>query len=192
MATARARASWAHPRSRGENSGPCTARPILGGSSPLTRGKRPYERGRAEPRGLIPAHAGKTPSYELYRRASAAHPRSRGENAGFRWSSDEVVGSSPLTRGKLPARDTRARRGRLIPAHAGKTSRSRSRRAGRRAHPRSRGENSDPQPLPLTWSGSSPLTRGKPRWTLLPLESRGLIPAHAGKTEAHCLVPSGV
>ena len=31
-------------------------------------------------------------------------------------------------------------------------------------------------------SGSSPLTRGKPRWRHRPPEHRGLIPAHAGKT----------
>ena len=52
--------SRAHPRSRGENPH-CTLRsPLVGGSSPLTRGKRavcPQVRNR---RRLIPAHAGKT------------------------------------------------------------------------------------------------------------------------------------
>ena len=50
----------------------------------------------------------------------------------------------------------------LIPAHAGKTHRAGSPAAGRRAHPRSRGEN---------------LARGHP-----PDHEQGLIPAHAGKT----------
>ena len=73
---------------------------------------------------------------------------------------------------------------RLIPAHAGKTS-------GRitvchilPAHPRSRGENSGMVVVPMVTSGSSPLTRGKPRLTRGRVVRRGLIPAHAGKTSA--------
>ena len=70
----------------------------------------------------------------------------------------------------------------LIPAHAGKTCVSASMRSKRRAHPRSRGENSyHAQTLQLQ-GGSSPLTRGKraahPVWTA----GHRLIPAHAGKT----------
>ena len=50
----------AHPRSRGENELECIAGQVVGGSSPLTRGKRDAcLRGR-EGLGLIPAHAGKT------------------------------------------------------------------------------------------------------------------------------------
>ena len=51
----------AHPRSRGENArrgGPITSGP---GSSPLTRGKLCSCLLRCCGRGLIPAHAGKTP-----------------------------------------------------------------------------------------------------------------------------------
>ena len=50
----------AHPRSRGENTGPHGRRSTPAGSSPLTRGKhrRPL---RCRPAiRLIPAHAGKT------------------------------------------------------------------------------------------------------------------------------------
>ena len=52
--------TWAHPRSRGENTrrrGESAARQ---GSSPLTRGKRWRARRGHRGRGLIPAHAGKT------------------------------------------------------------------------------------------------------------------------------------
>ena len=93
----------------------------------------------------------------------AAHPRSRGENLLFDNVGKELPGSSPLTRGKLSCMNSMGVCTRLIPAHAGKTSRHRS----------------------PTWSaaGSSPLTRGKLRLATLVTLGDGLIPAHAGKTE---------
>ena len=76
----RCSATWAHPRSRGENDQRAAARRDCGGSSPLTRGKL-YEQGCewADKR-LIPAHAGKTRRAHDARRLRKAHPRSRGEN----------------------------------------------------------------------------------------------------------------
>ena len=50
------------------------------------------------------------------------------------------------------------------------------------AHPRSRGENTEPRTLLRVSGGSSPLTRGKPPTKLSFVLMRGLIPAHAGKT----------
>ena len=50
----------AHPRSRGENRCTHFRTRMLGGSSPLTRGKHRDFRRCLEPVGLIPAHAGKT------------------------------------------------------------------------------------------------------------------------------------
>ena len=133
--------------------------------------------------GLIPAHAGKTALAPMRPRRSAAHPRSRGENASQvrRWL--EAKGSSPLTRGKRPRGDRRQRRAGLIPAHAGKTTRTAHLVGARRAHPRSRGENHSNGSPRGRETGSSPLTRGK-----LPTGHRAnphqrLIPAHAGKTE---------
>ena len=53
---------WAHPRSRGENRC-CASLPWPGaGSSPLTRGKLAGSLRVLTNRGLIPAHAGKTPA----------------------------------------------------------------------------------------------------------------------------------
>ncbi len=73
-------ASWAHPRSRGENQNGDDTTPPRKGSSPLTRGKH-QERGRLGDRlGLIPAHAGKTRARALSMPRPRAHPRSRGEN----------------------------------------------------------------------------------------------------------------
>ena len=75
------------------------------------------------------------------------------------------TGSSPLTRGK-PA-----------------TPRPLSRSA--RAHPRSRGENTDDAVMRLSVYGSSPLTRGKQGRGRSRIRSVGLIPAHAGKTHRY-------
>ena len=92
-----------------------------GGSSPLTRGKRPVEGYDARSTRLIPAHAGKTVL---------------GSHVG-----PVLHGSSPLTRGKLAEKVLQAAEMRLIPAHAGKTRADHGRRDRPRAHPRSRGEN---------------------------------------------------
>ena len=132
------------------------------GSSPLTRGKRDAALGEAHGPGLIPAHAGKTPSTQLRAHSHPAHPRSRGENSGPRHLGACTGGSSPLTGGKTPRRQWTAFR----PS----------------AHPRSRGEN---WPTMFTYQvcpGSSPLTRGKHLDRRATVQADGLIPAHAGKT----------
>ena len=92
------------------------------------------------------------------------------------------AGSSPLTRGK----HTYDRRNLidvgLIPAHAGKTVPRLGRWGLDRTHPRSRGENAQCVDDVGVFTGSSPLTRGKPgREHHQPVQA-GLIPAHAGKT----------
>ena len=53
-------ATWAHPRSRGENGERSVAETTARGSSPLTRGKHRGPEGDVRGRRLIPAHAGKT------------------------------------------------------------------------------------------------------------------------------------
>ena len=152
----------AHPRSRGENTPSPQTRMAPHGSSPLTRGKRVERRARPPSRGLIPAHAGKTSRVDAGAARPQAHPRSRGENEGREQVGQANAGSSPLTRGKLIALNLSKSAGRLIPAHAGKTGRTRRRVGSRRAHPRSRGENVFRQALLEVDNGSSPLTRGKP------------------------------
>ena len=153
--------SPAHPRSRGENDALLDRRRRRGGSSPLTRGKRPrHPRPLPELR-LIPAHAGKTTWGRCCTSPPRAHPRSRGENDSQRAALDGPRGSSPLTRGKHDQlRPSRGPRG-LIPAHAGKTAPPVSSSSGAGAHPRSRGENEIGGGLGAHLLGSSPLTRGK-------------------------------
>ena len=155
---------------------------LLGGSSPLTRGKpRAPIRGRRIIR-LIPAHAGKTHSLAWFFRAYAAHPRSRGENREPYTKEHHVTGSSPLTRGKLLSLTKICGLRRLIPAHAGKTFVGVDEGGGGGAHPRSRGENGTRIDCDMTRRGSSPLTRGKPRRRARCRSGGRLIPAHAGKT----------
>ena len=91
-------------------------------------------------------------------------------------------GSSPLTRGKLRRPDRCEPTARLIPAHAGKTLCVRCSFDPGRAHPRSRGENQAAANARTNDTGSSPLTRGKPRAAGRARPRCRLIPAHAGKT----------
>ena len=141
--------------------------------------------------GLIPAHAGKTSTPSRAAPRKRAHPRSRGENNWTRPPCPTRSGSSPLTRGKHGERsDVGPRRG-LIPAHAGKTSRSCSRAGCRGAHPRSRGENELSAKVAHNAQGSSPLTRGKHQVGGRLRDRLGLIPAHAGKTSRGVSEDSG-
>ena len=152
------------------------------GSSPLTRGKRAddgYGSGRG---GLIPAHAGKTTSTQIWRAKCRAHPRSRGENSPCTTSWLIRLGSSPLTRGKRGHAVRPQPRRRLIPAHAGKTEAAPRQAIPCTAHPRSRGENDHVAEFLAATPGSSPLTRGKHLAGLPVGLFRRLIPAHAGKT----------
>ena len=96
------------------------------------------------------------------------------------------MGSSPLTRGKQQAADGCHDRGRLIPAHAGKTCASEELVHEVGAHPRSRGENLSPSLTQVAGGGSSPLTRGKQALGPLGPRAGRLIPAHAGKTPGRC------
>ena len=172
----------AHPRSRGENCGLAVRDLRQCGSSPLTRGKPITSQEALDAIRLIPAHAGKTAQDVIRLSRHTAHPRSRGENAPGIASVNCRQGSSPLTRGKPTRLMAGAAPPRLIPAHAGKTSKSSASGSAPQAHPRSRGENQVAGDVILTVHGSSPLTRGKRRSGTRTPRLTGLIPAHAGKT----------
>ena len=154
------------------------------GSSPLTRGKRAPRAARPLEVRLIPAHAGKTRSMRAVSRGRRAHPRSRGENGTRVRRPHAEAGSSPLTRGKRARLSAGLTGSGLIPAHAGKTTRPTPSQSKPGAHPRSRGENERTDPARTPKPGSSPLTRGKPLKKKHNRTTNGLIPAHAGKTEA--------
>ena len=175
----------AHPRSRGENQRARSFFTARRGSSPLTRGKRGRLRLGSGVGRLIPAHAGKTAPGPTSPTSRRAHPRSRGENVSPTEVSSTWPGSSPLTRGKLALIVRVGHEDGLIPAHAGKTRRSRPVTRPTRAHPRSRGENLSGAVDFERVQGSSPLTRGKPLNNFGQRLHVGLIPAHAGKTTSY-------
>ena len=91
-------------------------------------------------------------------------------------------GSSPLTRGKHPARGHVVEQEGLIPTHAGKTRGPGRARTRWGAHPHSRGENVRALAFMVPIVSSSPLMRGKLRVARTGQVVDGLIPAHAGKT----------
>ena len=162
------------------------------GSSPLTRGKLATLGYSTAWRGLIPAHAGKTRRFPTPSPWLWAHPRSRGENSDDTAARQPNEGSSPLTRGKLLARRVARRHGGLIPTHAGKTDALRRYPTQAQAHPHSRGENHMPSDNGMSYSGSSPLTRGKHVECEQIPRLQGPIPAHAGKTCRSRQVQPGV
>ena len=155
------------------------------------QGKHERERRRLLRFGLIPAHAGKTATGSAAPSTPRAHPHSRAEKQAARVAPCGRLGSSPLTRGKLPGVGIPERRLRLIPTHAGKTRIAVPRASNLRAHPRSCGENERTPRHEVPRRGSPPLTRGKPVSGASPHAAAGLIPTHAGKTERRdrCLHP---
>ena len=172
----------AHPRACGENEVAGAVIPVARGSSPRVRGK-PGVAGLEPARaGLIPARAGKTPWRAPTRAATWAHPRACGENRSSTETPPPRRGSSPRVRGKLGAHRHQPRRGRLIPARAGKTGAPATASTPRAAHPRACGENPPSVRARARFPGSSPRVRGKPGQGGQGLERRRLIPARAGKT----------
>ena len=85
-------------------------------------------------------------------------------------------------RGKRSCGVYQVNKRRLIPAHAGKTPLNKPLTHCTPAHPRACGENDGLDFTPITSAGSSPRMRGKRNSHIQLTQTRGLIPAHAGKT----------
>ena len=154
------RASGDHPRSRGEypTGNPGNRSPV--GSSPLSRGILVPRWRLALRRGIIPALAGNTACLAAGARASADHPRSRGEYSNWFISRLKLRGSSPLSRGILRVLGVRFVQMGIIPALAGNTRPPRIMPRPMRDHPRSRGEYRVETTTSHADTGSSPLSRG--------------------------------
>ena len=180
----------AHPRACGENAAGPTRSFAVKGSSPRMRGKLPPSSAAAGYAGLIPAHAGKTPSPYPRWSTRRAHPRACGENTTRTNARGQGKGSSPRMRGKREHFDHDAARRGLIPAHAGKTVTKVRAVVVVGAHPRACGENALPVSHRRDGDGSSPRMRGK--LSIRPGEnsSARLIPAHAGKTDTRAAAGS--
>ena len=171
-----------HPRSRGENNEEWINANGEEGSPPLTRGKPVWNPGIFCRGRITPAHAGKTPILCMRIAMRWDHPRSRGENVWKAALLHPVLGSPPLTRGKLIWRSCGNLAMRITPAHAGKTLLYQSTCPTRQDHPRSRGENPISGRKVDYMKGSPPLTRGKPGFGRLSCLQVRITPAHAGKT----------
>ena len=156
----------------------------MSGSSPLSRGiprcdERTWQRTR-----IIPALAGNTLQGVQCGADTGDHPRSRGEY----WNAVDLLpmtnGSSPLSRGIPPGGGARHQWRGIIPALAGNTVGSPRSHSPVRDHPRSRGEYPDDLSFEALADGSSPLSRGIPRFSVPKRLQRGIIPALAGNTAA--------
>ena len=100
-----------------------------------------------------------------------------GENLEIGCVGHGASGSSPRGRGKLcPGLDVRPGRG-LIPARAGKTTRTSATACVDRAHPRAGGENTGEIEAAVREAGSSPRERGKLFGEGLAVPVQGIIPA---------------
>ena len=117
-----------HPRACGANPF-CLARVGLsGGSSPRMRGKPVFGGECTLESRIIPAHAGQTPSRRRKATRCPDHPRACGANAPAAGTCRCAPGSSPRMRGKQRFVVSIVCSFRIIPAHAGQTSRRRGSR----------------------------------------------------------------
>ncbi len=162
---ARCRPRPAHPRGRGERwSVPSAAKPV-DGSSPRARGTEPRRVADRVRDRLIPAGAGNGLMRIVRMRASAAHPRGRGERSTSWKEPDVWDGSSPRARGTGSPRSPP--------------------RPGTPAHPRGRGERRFIREGGGFEPGSSPRARGTVRVASRALPLVRLIPAGAGNGRVH-------
>ena len=171
-----------HPRVCGENGTRASKKRAPCGSPPRMRGKPSKTKQKQAKARITPAHAGKTTSVPLNNPLWTDHPRACGENASIVLYFATLVGSPPRMRGKRIRYSTSRAMRRITPAHAGKTTPSRTRMAAISDHPRVCGENISYSIPPITLLGSPPRVRGKLRIFNNVFSDAGITPACAGKT----------
>ena len=131
------------------------------GSSPRMRGKLICRFCRRCRMRIIPAHAGQTTRTTSCPARYPDHPRACGANLGKIGSLFGSFGSSPRMRGKRFVGRDAIKMHRIIPAHAGQTSKPSRCRCRRPDHPRACGANGAEGVAPHLRHGSSPRMRGK-------------------------------
>ena len=135
---------------------------------------------------ITPAHAGKTAGGIKTPASSADHPRACGENLTAVFACPSQLGSPPRMRGKPTRLGQSRKRGRITPAHAGKTEVQADLSKISADHPRACGENY-PERLPFVKVfGSPPRMRGKLSNSVAQFCTPRITPAHAGKTRVSC------
>ena len=180
-------APGAHPRRCGADNVSLPGPTVKWGSSPQVRGRRFASGSWWSPVGLIPAGAGQTDSASMSAAAMRAHPRRCGADGWVVAEGDVGEGSSPQVRGRPKIADFTKQGYGLIPAGAGQTSGSPTRRRTRRAHPRRCGADVGPVGCGVVPVGSSPQVRGRRARVVFDGVGEGLIPAGAGQTSGWCL-----
>ena len=109
-----------YPRLRGEKY--CCTLIVVPpqGSPPLTRGKACRTSFSVILSRITPAYAGKRAICDGREPSEEDHPRLRGEKRRCKEWLKKVLGSPPLTRGKVLCEPSSDRNGRITPAYAGK------------------------------------------------------------------------
>ena len=171
-----------HPRIRGEHPLLCRAVLKVIGSSPHTRGALRHTPSSKTWIRIIPAYAGSTTALASQAHSIADHPRIRGEHHHPIPRVSLMNGSSPHTRGAPQFRRRPPRRAGIIPAYAGSTGSSSTQGLSVRDHPRIRGEHHLQTWKGWSGNGSSPHTRGAPRYVDPSTGMSRIIPAYAGST----------
>ena len=171
-----------HPRMRGEHVDTLDDSITLMGSSPHARGARHTRHTPGGRGGIIPACAGSTCGRTASPCCRRDHPRMRGEHPTLWMTIHSGSGSSPHARGALHEGRARLRRGGIIPACAGSTTRLAPPAHAPRDHPRMRGEHRFSISLSENCQGSSPHARGAHQTKRPMRRSLGIIPACAGST----------
>ena len=129
-----------HPRLRGEKLLSIPMAILFMGSPPLTRGKATMaEKVTSQPR-ITPAYAGKRLPLDSTAPKQEDHPRLRGEKFLLRLPPLLMLGSPPLTRGKVVGVYASYQPSGITPAYAGKRNSAYSIRHKKKDHPRLRGE----------------------------------------------------
>ena len=160
------------------------------GSSPRMRGSPIASPSFIHTPGIIPAHAGLTPSRQNWRRPSRDHPRACGAHLIQHLVAKYASGSSPRMRGSPSMRLGPSPAPGIIPAHAGLTDLISMIGGLGRDHPRACGAHARCQLDNARRKGSSPRMRGSPATWRGQSTREGIIPAHAGLTSCRYCRPS--
>ena len=163
-------------------------RPV--GSSPHTRGTRYCTNNECETFRFIPAYAGNEQTVRVARLTWPVHPRIRGERSQRAPRTLATSGSSPHTRGTIPAPPPPSTRSRFIPAYAGNAPFGGSSTGEKAVHPRIRGERTGGQTALPSIIGSSPHTRGTRFRQGCRFLCLRFIPAYAGNAASRCEMPA--
>ena len=131
-----------HPRTCGEKKAISFSKITVLGSPPHMRGKGRLVLYAILPRGITPAHAGKSPCWWPRCIRPWDHPRTCGEKLWTQYYKRLLLGSPPHMRGKDLLDVVGEAVVGITPAHAGKRYRTRSLPCRSRDHPRTCGEKS--------------------------------------------------